>query len=150
MRPPSVLYQQEFLTPEEADQWLVWLQTVPRSIGNKSRLLSSDGGLQHLDIGWIGDEGLNYRYTGLDHKSSGWPPALISPKSRIEAKAAQRFNFLLLNRYRSGHDYMGWHRDDEAGCHGDIASLSLGAQRRFRIEQDSDRTRRHIDRNMAL
>ena len=40
---------------------------------------------------------------------------------------------------------MGWHRDDETGCQGDIASLSLGAERRFRIEQGSAEERRHID-----
>ena len=52
MRPPSVLYQQEFLTPEEADQWLVWLQNSTEIHYNKSRLLSSDGGL-HPD-NWLG------------------------------------------------------------------------------------------------
>lgn len=146
MRPPSVLYQQEFLTPEEADQWLVWLQNSTEiHWQQESFAIFGRRVTAPRQLAWIGDEGLNYRYTGLDHKSSGWPPALINLKSRIEAKAAQRFNFLLLNRYRSGDDYMGWHRDDEAGCQGDIASLSLGAQRRFRIEQDSDRTRRHID-----
>jgi alkylated DNA repair dioxygenase AlkB len=33
---------------------------------------------------------------------------------------------------------MGWHRDDEAGCLGDIASLSLGAVRRFAIDLSAD------------
>ena len=33
---------------------------------------------------------------------------------------------------------MGWHRDDEVGCAGKIASLSVGAVRRFAIDLSAD------------
>ena len=42
---------------------------------------------------------------------------------------------MLLNLYRDGRDSMGWHADDEPelGPAPTIASLSLGALRRFRL-----------------
>jgi len=51
----------------------------------------------------------------------------------LEAACAAPFNSVLLNRYRSGAEHMGWHADDEPelGPEPVIASLSLGAERRF-------------------
>ena len=146
MRLPSVRYQQHFLTPQEADHWFIWLQNTTE-VHWQQETFSIFGRrvLAPRQLAWIGDAGLNYRYTGLDHKGSGWPESLESLRARIERTAGQKFNFLLLNRYKNGQDYMGWHRDDEAGCQGDIASLSLGAERRFRIERGSAEERRHID-----
>jgi alkylated DNA repair dioxygenase AlkB len=45
------------------------------------------------------------------------------------------FNSVLCNLYRSGHDAMGWHSDNEPelGPAPVIASLSFGATRRFRL-----------------
>jgi alkylated DNA repair dioxygenase AlkB len=42
---------------------------------------------------------------------------------------------VLLNLYRNGVDSMGWHSDDERelGERPVIASVSLGATRRFRL-----------------
>jgi alkylated DNA repair dioxygenase AlkB len=57
-------------------------------------------------------------------------------RTRIERELGQTPNFVLLNRYCTGADSMGWHRDDEAGCTGDIASLSLGAERTFLLRPD--------------
>jgi alkylated DNA repair dioxygenase AlkB len=48
-----------------------------------------------------------------------------------------RFNFCLLNRYRSGADSMGMHADDEPEMGDTIGSLSLGATRTFRIRHDA-------------
>jgi alkylated DNA repair dioxygenase AlkB len=54
---------------------------------------------------------------------------------------------VLLNLYRDGRDGMGWHADDEPelGPQPAIASLSLGATRRFRL-----RHRRRRDTGVTL
>src|SRR5690606_11774813 len=48
----------------------------------------------------------------------------------------QRFNSALLNLYRDGSDGVAWHADDEIelGPQPQIASLSLGASRRFLLK----------------
>ena len=42
-----------------------------------------------------------------------------------------------MNRYEDGQQYMGWHRDNERGWSTEIASLSLGAERRFLLDDSS-------------
>jgi alkylated DNA repair dioxygenase AlkB len=59
----------------------------------------------------------------------------------VEQIAGQRFNSVLLNLYRDGRDGMGWHSDDEPELGPDpvIASVSLGATRRFRMRHRKQR-----------
>lgn len=78
---------------------------------------------------------MNYRYTGLDHEGVGWPARLEELRDMVSNRAGIDFNFVILNRYQDGQDYMGWHSDAERGAHPQIASLSLGATRDFRIGQ---------------
>jgi alkylated DNA repair dioxygenase AlkB len=62
-----------------------------------------------------------------------WTPLLAAIRARAEACAGVRFNSVLCNRYRSGADTVGWHRDNERelGPEPVIASVSFGATRRF-------------------
>lgn len=85
---------------------------------------------------WIGDAGARYRYSGVLHEPLAWTPELASLRARLRGELAADFNSVLANRYRSGADSMGWHADDEPelGPQPLIASLSLGAPRRFRIK----------------
>ena len=83
---------------------------------------------------WYGDKGACYRYTGIDHIADGWPDVIWSLRQKIHEVCETQFNFVVLNRYRNGSDYMGWHRDAESGAHEQIASISLGAPRTFKIQ----------------
>ncbi|CTP84651.1 alpha-ketoglutarate-dependent dioxygenase AlkB family protein [Xanthomonas graminis] len=82
---------------------------------------------------WIGDAQASYRYSGTRFAPHPWPPALQPLRERLAAETGVAFNSVLANRYRDGRDAMGWHSDDETelGPHPLIASLSLGATRRF-------------------
>ncbi|MCC3155924.1 alpha-ketoglutarate-dependent dioxygenase AlkB [Hymenobacter sp. 15J16-1T3B] len=84
---------------------------------------------------WHGDAGARYRYSGLLMQPEPWTPALQALRERVEVATGARFNSVLLNLYRGGQDSMGWHADDEPelGPTPVIASLSLGATRRFRL-----------------
>nr|WP_074213558.1 alpha-ketoglutarate-dependent dioxygenase AlkB [Salinivibrio sp. ES.052] len=82
-------------------------------------------------LAWYGDH--PYTYSGLTLQPLAWTQTLFDLKARVEAQCHTPFNTVLLNRYRDGRDYMGWHQDDEPelGCKPVIASLNLGASRRF-------------------
>ena len=84
---------------------------------------------------WHGDPAARYTYSGLTWEPRPWTPALLDLRQRIRAATGARFNSVLLNYYRDGRDSMGWHADDEPelGPSPVIASLSLGATRRFRL-----------------
>jgi alkylated DNA repair dioxygenase AlkB len=89
---------------------------------------------------WIGDPGAAYRYSGTRFEPQPWPPALAALRDRVATAANAPFNSVLANLYRDGRDYMGWHSDDERdlGPRPVIASLSLGAVRRFRLKHRGD------------
>ncbi|MFZ9167627.1 alpha-ketoglutarate-dependent dioxygenase AlkB family protein [Vulcanococcus sp.] len=102
-------------------------------------------GRQHLTPRlscWVADPGCSYRYSGQVQEITPWTPLLSELRDRLEQQLGVRFNSLLLNRYRSGADRMGWHSDDEPELdnHAPIASLSLGVARdlRFRPRHGSE------------
>jgi alkylated DNA repair dioxygenase AlkB len=94
---------------------------------------------------WHGDPGCAYTYSGLRNEPRPWTPTLRVIRARVEATLGQRFNAVLLNRYRDGTDGMGWHADDEPELGPDptVASVSLGATRTFQLKH---RTRRDASR----
>lgn len=95
---------------------------------------------------WYGERA--YRYSGLTWAPRPWTGELSAIRAHIEALCDSRFNGALLNLYRDGRDSMGWHSDDEAelGPAPTIASLSLGAPRRFVFRRRADpKTRRALE-----
>ncbi len=85
---------------------------------------------------WIGDPGTAYRYSGALFEPRPWPEALRTVRDRLTRELGGAFNSVLANRYRDGRDAMGWHSDaePELGPEPMIASLSLGATRRFALK----------------
>ena len=96
---------------------------------------------------WIGDPGAAYRYSGTRFEPHRWPDALGPLRRRLADELGVAFNSALANRYRDGRDAMGWHSDDERelGPQPVIASLSLGATRRFLLKH-----RRQPDCRLAV
>lgn len=92
--------------------------------------------LQPRLLAWYGDSNATYRYSGIDHNPLPWTSTLTSIKARVEEVAGHAFNSVLLNLYRDGNDSMGYHSDDEPelGNQPVIASLSLGAERKFNMK----------------
>ena len=96
---------------------------------------------------WIGDPEAVYTYSGTRFVPHAWPAALRPVRERLNRELNLDFNSVLANLYRSGADSMGWHSDSEAelGPRPTIASLSLGASRRFALKD-----RRDPQRKLAL
>jgi alkylated DNA repair dioxygenase AlkB len=84
---------------------------------------------------WYGDAGSRYAYSGVVLHPFPWTETLLQIREDVESASGHRFNSVLLNLYRDEHDGVGWHSDAEAelGRMPVIASLSLGATRRFRL-----------------
>lgn len=89
---------------------------------------------------WIGDPGAAYTYSGTRFEPRPWPAALRPVRARLGRELGIDFNSVLANLYRDGRDAMGWHSDAEAelGPRPVIASLSLGAPRRFALKSRED------------
>jgi len=84
---------------------------------------------------WYGDPGTRYVYSGIVNDPMPWTAALTEIKEAVDAVSGVEFNGVLLNRYRTGKDSMGWHSDDEQefGPNPVIASVSFGGTRNFQL-----------------
>ena len=93
---------------------------------------------------WIGDQDAAYTYSGARFQPRSWPLPLMELRRRLARELDCRFNSVLANRYRDGRDYMGWHSDNESelGPQPVIASLSLGATRRFVLKHRRETSRK--------
>ena len=94
---------------------------------------------------WHGASG--YVYSGIEMAPAPWNQPLLEIKAVAEACAGCAFNSVLLNLYRDGRDSVSWHADNEPGLGRDpvIASVSLGATRRFQMKHRRRQARVAID-----
>jgi len=85
------------------------------------------------EVAWYGDQNFPYRYSGATKIALPWSEPLQKLKRLIEQRTGATYNSCLLNLYHDGGEGMGWHSDDERELtpQGAIASVSLGAERRF-------------------
>lgn len=128
-----------WLGPVEADALLAALrEQVPWEV-HRIRLFGREVDSPRLSC-WIGDPQAHYRYSGADFTPHPWPDALRALRERLQATLGEPFNSVLANRYRDGRDAMGWHSDaePELGPEPVIASVSLGATRRFALKHRTD------------
>ena len=132
-----LLYDDAFLPPDIADRYFAELRDTsaweqkPGVFGHMQPRLTVS----------YGDEGVTYRYSGTVNVAIPWTSTLLEIKQKIEAVQG-RYNYCLLNRYRSGQDSMGMHADDEPEMGNVIGSLSLGATRTFRIRHNKTKETR--------
>jgi alkylated DNA repair dioxygenase AlkB len=84
-------------------------------------------------VAWYGDTDFEYTYSKTTKRALPWTTELIELKKMIEELTGEKFNSCLLNLYHNGDEGMTWHSDAEKVLkkNGAIASLSLGAERKF-------------------
>lgn len=128
----TVQYYGKVLTTELADAYftklmhnIVWENDQALIFG---KLLTTK-----RKTAWYGDQAFEYTYSNINKYALPWIVELLQLKQRIEALSGETFNSCLLNLYHSGEEGMAWHSDAETDLKKDgaIASLSLGAERKF-------------------
>lgn len=135
-----LLYYESWLSPAEARDVF---EELRRETPWKSESIRIAGKLIPVPrlTAWVGDPEAVYTYSGVRNEPSPWTPRLADLRERASAAASAPLNSVLLNYYRNGRDSMGWHADDERelGRNPVIASLSLGAPRRFLLRHEKKR-----------
>ena len=137
----EIYYDKNFLSAEEATA----LFNVLREKCAWERRKSSFKYAVPRDEAYYGDPGTNYTYSRREYRPLAWIPELISLRTRVEdATPAEAYanlglanlgyNAVLCNLYRNGNDSVGLHADAEPEMGPVIASLSLGAERLFRLK----------------
>jgi len=96
------------------------------------------------DEAYYGDPEAHYNYSRREYMPLAWLPELAQLKLRVDAATPETayvnvhlprtaYNAVLCNLYRDGRDSAGLHADAEPEMGPVIASVSLGAERLFRL-----------------
>lgn len=90
---------------------------------------------------WYGDDNYLYTYSNITKHALSWTSELRDLKQLVEEITEAKFNSCLLNLYHDGSEGMSWHSDDEAMLkrNDTIASLSLGAERKFSFKHKKNK-----------
>jgi alkylated DNA repair dioxygenase AlkB len=120
----------EFLEPGAADRLLERLRSEIEWTQGHVVLFGKRIAEPRLTA-WFG--AYDYAYSGRRLSASPMPEPIAQLAERIERATSERFNSVLVNRYRDGQDSVGYHADDEPelGLNPVVASVSLGVARRF-------------------
>ncbi|HBW85731.1 MAG TPA: alpha-ketoglutarate-dependent dioxygenase AlkB [Crocinitomicaceae bacterium] len=94
-------------------------------------------------------DGKSYGYSGKRLETRPFNPILSSLKGKIEGQISVHFNSVLVNLYRNENDSNGWHADDEKelGKNPVIASISIGAKRRFQLKHKLEPLKHNLELN---
>ncbi|MBD0401811.1 alpha-ketoglutarate-dependent dioxygenase AlkB [Flammeovirga sp. EKP202] len=84
-------------------------------------------------MAWYGLEPYEYTYSKVKKTALLFNDTLLQLLKVVEEKTGETYNSCLLNLYHDGNEGMGYHSDNEKEMkeYGAIASLSLGAERKF-------------------
>ena len=95
---------------------------------------------------WVSDD-VTYTYSRVTRQPLPWTPLLLDIRERCQQHTKTTFNGVLINYYRNGLEHLGWHSDNELanGPEPVIASISLGAERRFDLRHNETRTHISVD-----
>ena len=76
-----------------------------------------------------------------------WTATLLEIKENVERECGVMFDCVLLNYYRDGNDSVSWHSDTlpADGRHHDIASVSFGETRLFKVRHKTDKSVPRLD-----
>ena len=128
----NVVYYKNLLTLNEANSYF---NSLLHSIEWKNDQAFIYGKLiiTKRKVAWYGDTDFEYTYSKITKRALPWTAELVELKKITEELTGEKFNSCLLNLYHNGDEGMAWHSDAEKVLkkNGAIASLSLGAERKF-------------------
>ncbi|KAL6050713.1 Alpha-ketoglutarate-dependent dioxygenase AlkB [Balamuthia mandrillaris] len=122
----------DYLNPSEASELFEELLQLPNFIQGQFKMFGKPVKTPRMQS-WMSDPALT---ASLYQRQPAlpWSPRLAKLRDEMGALCGGcHFNYVLINLYRDGRDYIGFHADKEAIPEGKnkIASLSLGEPRRF-------------------
>jgi alkylated DNA repair dioxygenase AlkB len=127
-------YWRNALEPSLCRDALAWLQNEAAW----SELTFMNQSIRRRGL-YCADPGVDYRYTGITWRGTGWSPMLERVRNAIQDLSGYYFNSCLGHRYPDGQARITWHLDLEDVAERDpvVGSVSLGATRRFLLKHNS-------------
>lgn len=140
----EAIYYPAFLNRDEGDRLFTdFLHTLPWKTEH-IRIAGQTIPVPRLSC-WFGDAA--YTYSGITMQAARMTSSLADLRQKVQAFTGQTFNSVLCNFYRNQNDSVAWHADDEPelGMNPCIASISLGASRKFILRHKKTKHRILVD-----
>lgn len=136
----TVLYFGRVLSKEKADWYFERLMHTIEWKNDEAAIFGKHF-ITKRKAAWYGDRNYAYTYSNSTKHALSWTPELQELKAIAESLSQTTFNSCLLNLYHNGDEGMAWHSDDEKSLGKDttIASLSLGAERKFALKHKQNK-----------
>lgn len=130
------------LQAEEADHYFQQLLSLIEWENDKAIIFGKEI-ITKRKVAWYGDAPFAYTYSNTTKYALPWTKELAALKTITEKASGETFNSCLLNLYHTGEEGMAWHSDDEKDLkkNGAIASLSLGAERKFAFKHKHNKAK---------
>ncbi|CAN5174403.1 alpha-ketoglutarate-dependent dioxygenase AlkB [soil metagenome] len=131
----EIKYFPNFLSPPEADLYFTILIKALDWKQYKVKIFGKEIPQPRLSALYAESE-VSYTYSGLTLTPNKFSEELLEIRRRLKNIYPIDFTHCLANLYRDGSDSMGLHSDDENELGKDpvIASISLGATRKFKLK----------------
>ncbi len=89
---------------------------------------------QRRCVGFFSDDSIGYQYSKQLSLSKPMTISLLELLTHVNAIFGTNYNGILVNKYKSGEDYISRHSDDEKNLDDSgVIAISYGATRTFRI-----------------
>ncbi len=136
----NVQYQGDFLDQHKADKYYTIFESkleYNTKEDSKVKVFGKDYFIKRKQVAY-GEDGTYYTFAGNTVYAKSWNNSddilcrvIKNIKFKVEKTTGKKFNFVLINRYADGDDYIGAHRDDEKELENEptIAGVSLGSVR---------------------
>lgn len=143
----NVHYSGNFINKYTADKYYdIFEKNIKYNSAEESKIkiFGKDIEIPRKQVGY-GEPGTSYQFSGVKVSAKSWSEnnilciVLRNIRHKVETFTGQTFNFVLINRYEDGNQYIGYHSDDEKelGNEPTIVGVSFGAKRDVSFKSNS-------------
>lgn len=136
-----VSYYKHFINKSEADEYfLLFEQLIKYNSSSESmiKIFGKSIPIPRKQVAF-GEKGTFYNFSGIKVNAIDWnsndklSKIFKILRDKIKLYFSVDFNFVLINKYETGHNYIGYHSDDEKDLIHDspIVGITFGAERDF-------------------
>ncbi len=131
----QVYYLPKFLSADVWDGYFRSLLDLPHWRSDVVNMFGNEI-VTAREVIWFGDAECGYTYSGKRKEPEAWDASVLALKAMVEECSGVSYNSCLANLYHHGDEGMGWHADNEKelGSEPNIAVVSLGAERKFKLK----------------
>jgi len=140
----AIYYQKHFIDEDECSSLFNTLRNEVTWLQDRIKIFGKEYNQPRLTALYA-ENNNTYSYSGITMKPRLFTEELLILRNKLKAHTGIHFTSCLLNLYRNGQDSNGWHADNEKelGKNPSIASISLGADRFFKLKHNTLREEKH-------